>query len=338
MAAPTSRPPLYPLRFEPIFKNNLWGGQRLPAFLNRTHASESPIGEAWVLSDVDGSGSRISNGPLAGTTFRDLLTMDSERILGMARLSNGRFPLLLKFIDARQELSVQVHPNDEQAAAKHPNALGKTEAWVILEANPATSRIYSGFQPGMTAARFQEALAAKTAPATLHSFTPQPGDCVFLEAGTVHAIGTDILLFEVQQTSDITYRLYDWDRVDANTGLPREMHVADGLAVANFSSGPCPPVGPSIIEEAGLRRERLIDCRYFTLDRISSDRRFTVGAPGQCRMLIVLETHGPCGIEWNGNADALTRGEVILIPAEVGPCSVTPVGTMTVLECGLPPP
>ncbi len=338
MAAPISRPPLYPLRFEPIFKNNLWGGQRLPAFLNRTQTPESPIGEAWVLSDVDGSLSRISNGPLAGAIFRDLLTTESDRILGTARLSNGRFPLLLKFIDARQELSVQVHPNDEQAAARHPTALGKTEAWVILEANPATSRIYAGFQPGITAADFREALAAKSTPATLHSFTPKPGDCVFLDAGTVHAIGADILLFEVQQTSDITYRLYDWDRVDAKTGLPRELHVEDGLTVANFASGPCRAVQPSVIEEAGVRRERLVDCRYFTLDRISSDRRFTVGSPGQCRMLVVLEASSLCAIEWNGNADSLARGDVLLIPAEVGPCSIVPMGTATILECGLPPP
>src|SRR6185437_1089713 len=189
MAAPISRPPLYPLRFEPIFKNNLWGGQRLPAFLKRPHSADSPIGEAWVLSDVDGSLSRIFNGPLAGTIFRDLLTTEADRILGSARLSNGRFPLLLKFIDARQELSVQVHPNDEQAGARHtvaevcdpgpasrrpatetPLPLGKTEAWVILEANPATSRIYAGFQPGITAAHFHAALAAKSAPTTLHSF------------------------------------------------------------------------------------------------------------------------------------------------------------------------
>jgi len=338
MAAPISRPPLYPLRFEPIFKNNLWGGQRLPAFLNRTQTPESPIGEAWVLSDVDGSLSRISNGPLAGAIFRDLLTTESDRILGTARLSNGRFPLLLKFIDARQELSVQVHPNDEQAAARHPSALGKTEAWVILEANPATRRIYAGFQPGITAAHFHAALAAKSAPTTLHSFTPRPGDCVFLDAGTVHAIGADILLFEVQQTSDITYRLYDWDRVDANTGLPRELHIADGLAVANFASGPCRPVEPSIIEEPGLRRERLVDCRYFTLDRISGNQRFAVGAPGQCRMVLVLEASGPCALEWNENAESLGIGDVLLIPAEVGQCIIAPTTTTTVLECGLPPP
>src|SRR6185503_12526462 len=132
-------PALYPLRFEPIFKSNLWGGRRLPAFLNRTHPTNDPIGEAWVLSDVEGQASRVSNGPLAGTTLRDLLAAAPQRLLGSTRPVNGRFPLLCKFIDARQELSVQVHPNDEQAAKLGPAKFGKTEAWVVLQADPATS-------------------------------------------------------------------------------------------------------------------------------------------------------------------------------------------------------
>jgi mannose-6-phosphate isomerase len=191
---------LYPLRFEPIFTSNLWGGRRLPEFLRRTPPHDDPIGEAWVLSDVDGQTSRIANGPLSGVSLRELLADRPERILGSAKPINGRFPLLLKFIDSRQELSVQVHPNDEQAARQRPGATGKTEAWVILETDPATSRIYAGFNAGVSMEAFHAALAAKRTPETLHRFVPQPGDCVFLPAGTVHAIGADILLFEVQQT------------------------------------------------------------------------------------------------------------------------------------------
>src|SRR4051794_30828289 len=194
-----TRPALYPLRFEPIFKSMLWGGRRLPAMLRREVPTDDPVGEAWVLSDVDGNPSTVADGPLAGVTLRELLASDPARVLGPARAANGRFPLLLKYIDARQELSVQVHPNDEQAARKCPGTSGKTEAWVVLDADPATSRIYAGFAPGVSAADFRAALAAKTTPKTLHSFTPRPGDCVFLEAGTVHAIGRDILMFEVQQ-------------------------------------------------------------------------------------------------------------------------------------------
>ena len=187
----------------------------------------------------------MANGPLAGRTLHDLIAERPRDVLGGADAPDGRFPLLLKFIDARQELSVQVHPDDDLAVKlAGPGKRGKTEAWVILDRDPATSRIYAGFAEGVTAADFRAALAAKTTPRTLHSFVPEPGDCVFLEAGTVHAIGADILLFEVQQTSDITYRLYDWDRVDAKTGKPRELHTDDGLACADFEKGPCNPVRP----------------------------------------------------------------------------------------------
>ncbi|HJZ59477.1 MAG TPA: type I phosphomannose isomerase catalytic subunit [Gemmataceae bacterium] len=331
-----TRPALYPLRFEPIFKSMLWGGRRLSEFLNRPHPSDDPIGEAWVLSDVDGHPSRVADGPLAGTTLRELLAADPVRILGNTRLVNGRFPLLLKFIDARQELSVQVHPNDEQAARKHPAGNGKTEAWVVLEANPQTSRIYAGFRPGMTAADFRAALAAKTTPHTLHSFTPNPGDCVFLEAGTVHAIGADILLFEVQQTCDITYRLYDWDRVDAKTGKPRDLHIDDALACSDFARGPCHAVRPTAEDHPRAKRERLVGCEYFTLHRLTGDRRFTVGAPGMCRVVVVLAADGRAEIEWGGDGNGIATGDVLLIPAELGECSILPAGEVTLLECGLP--
>src|SRR5262245_5997713 len=178
-----ARLPLYPLRFEPIFKSMLWGGRRLPAYLDRAVDHDDPVGEAWMLSDVDGSPSRVAEGPLAGVTLRELLADDPARVVGAAKAPQGRFPLLLKFIDARQELSVQVHPDDEQAATLGPGKFGKTEAWVILESDPATSRIYAGFAEGITASDFRSALETKTTPRTLHSFTPNAGDCVFLEAG-----------------------------------------------------------------------------------------------------------------------------------------------------------
>src|SRR5438067_5018518 len=162
-----TRPALYPLRFEPIFKSTLWGGRRLPAMLRREPPTADPVGEAWVLSDVDGNPSTVADGPLAGVTLRELLASDPGRVLGPARAANGRFPLLLKYIDARQELSVQVHPNDEQAVRKHPDGNGKTEAWVVLDRNPRTSRIYAGFRPGVTAADFRTALDRGTVPQTL---------------------------------------------------------------------------------------------------------------------------------------------------------------------------
>lgn len=325
---------LYPLRFEPIFKSMLWGGRRLPSFLNREPPHADPIGEAWVLSDVDGSPSRVAEGPLEGITLRELLVRDPARIIGKANAPHGKFPLLLKFIDARQELSVQVHPNDEQAARLGPGQFGKTEAWVILDRCADTSKIYAGFADGIRADHFRSALTEKTTPRTLHSFTPAPGDCVFLEAGTVHAIGANILLFEVQQTSDITYRLYDWDRVDAKTGLPRQLHVDEGLSCADFARGPCPPVGTKAQNGDGVRREELVNCRYFTLDRKTSRVPFRVGAKGECRAVVCVQGNGE--IESRGKRYPFTTGDAVLLPAEVGECVCAPTGEIVLLECGLP--
>jgi mannose-6-phosphate isomerase len=322
--------PLPPLRFEPIFKENLWGGRRLPGLLRRPAPTEKPIGEAWVLSDVDGSPSRVADGPHAGATLRDLLAADPAAVLGGAKPVNGRFPLLLKFIDARQELSVQVHPDDDRAAAACPGANGKTEAWYVLDAHPERSRIYAGFREGVTAADFRAALADRTAPKTLHSYTPSRGDCVFLDAGTVHAIGADILLFEVQQTCDITYRLYDWDRVDAATGRPRELHVEAALGCADFARGPCPPVTPARVGN----RERLAGCRYFHLDRHVGNDPFAVGAAGECRVVVCVEGGGK--LECGGSRLAVEPGDVVLLPASAGAAACHPAGAITLLECGIP--
>ena len=312
-----------PLKFVPIFKTMLWGGTRLPTFVGHAGPTEN-VGEAWVLSDVDGSLSVVANGPFAGRNLRDVLRQHPQEIFGANPPSDGRFPLLLKFIDAKQELSVQVHPNDEQAVAdKGPGHRGKTEAWVILDANPTTSRIYAGFADGQSEATFREAMTANTVPGTLHTFTPQPGDCVFLEAGTVHAIGADILLFEVQQTSDITYRLFDWNRVDAKTGLPRQLHIDQGLTCSDFDRGPCQPVTPM--------GSSLVDCPYFRLDRhdITSDKPLTLPDTQASRVLV--------GTSGNGvvNGVPLRMGEVLLLPACIGLATVTTDDGFQLLECGL---
>jgi mannose-6-phosphate isomerase len=312
-----------PLKFVPIFKTMLWGGQRLPGVVGYPGPAEN-VGEAWVLSDVDGSLSVVADGPFAGRTLRDVLQQHPQEVFGANPPADGRFPLLLKFIDAKQELSVQVHPNDEQAVDhKGQGHRGKTEAWVILDANPATSRIYAGFADGHSEATFRDAMATNTVPGTLHTFTPEPGDCVFLEAGTVHAIGADILLFEVQQTSDITYRLFDWNRVDAKSGQPRDLHIDHGLTCSDFERGPCQPV-----TQVG---STLVDCPYFTLNRydITKDKPLTLPDVQACRVLV--------GTSGNGvvNGLPLRAGEVLLLPACIGSATVTTDDGFQVLECGL---
>lgn len=315
-----------PLAFHPIFKSMLWGGRRLPDFLNVAAPNPDPIGEAWVLSDVDGSLSMLAD----GRTLREVIQADPKAIFGSRVPPDQKFPLLLKFIDARQELSVQVHPNDAQAVEQHGSGhRGKTEAWVIIDADPATSKIYAGFRPGQSAETFRRAMSEKTTPETLHRFTPKPGECVFLTAGTVHAIGANILLFEVQQTSDITYRLYDWDRVDAKTGQPRQLHIDQGLACSNFASGPCDPVTS---QRHGLW-ESLVECLYFSLKRLTTDQPCTVGQEGECTVIVGVDGNGELTAgSWRG---IVQPGQVYLIPAAVGECQLQPSSSLTLLQCGL---
>jgi mannose-6-phosphate isomerase len=321
-----------PLRFEPIFKQALWGGSSLRPLLGLEARAELE-GEAWLLSDQGDNASRVVDGPLHGSTLRELMIAHRHALIGDARAPLGRFPLLLKLLDARQPLSVQVHPDDELARRLEPSSpgFGKTEAWVILKTEPG-SLLYAGFREGVQRREFHEALTAGTLPDVLHAFTPVPGDCIFLEAGAVHAIGGGLTLFEVQQTSDITYRLFDWGRLDTKTGKPRQLHIESALMCANVERGPCRPVTPE--RAPGTNRERLVSCRYFTLERIRDDNRFTVGAPGCCRLVVCVDGHA--ALEHGGKNFLLRMGDVLMLPAAVGACPCIPVGMATVLECGIP--
>jgi mannose-6-phosphate isomerase len=325
--------PLYPLRFDPIFRPMIWGGRRLAELLPGAPRDGQPIGEAWVLSDQGDSSSVVSEGPLRGRTLRELMERAGTRLLGRIVPRTGRFPLLLKFLDARANLSVQVHPDDERAARVVDGAQGKTEAWVILRADGG-SQVYAGLRPGVDEGSLRQALGGGRSVADcLHSYSPRPGDCIFLPAGTVHALGAGLMLFEVQQTSDITYRLYDWDRVDARTGLPRELHVEQSLACTDFAAGPCDPVRPVVAATDSVRTERLVACDYFRLWRHQGDRPFSAGAEGECRVVVGVE--GLADLEHQGRAYPVGPGTVVLLPAEVGACACRPRGNVTLLECGL---
>lgn len=330
-------PSVYPLRFEPIFKSMLWGGQRLPSLLRRNWSAQQPVGEAWLISDIPGYTSVVSNGHWKGATLRELVQRETDRILGQQQQQwkkSGRFPLLLKLIDAQQELSVQVHPDDECAARLGAGPCGKTEAWVVLDRHPQRSRIYAGLHSGVTEASFRHALQEGRVAETLHSFVPQVGDCLFLPAGTVHALGAELLVFEIQQTSDVTYRLYDWDRVDPATGQPRALQVEQALACIDWSRGPCQPVQPAVIMHGTLRCEGLIQCSYFTLERLTLFGPTTVGKPGRCHILVICQ--GTAILECGGQTESVTAGDVLLIPAAIGLVQLAPLSEpLIVLDCGL---
>ena len=253
---------LYPLRFEPIFRRYLWGGRRLGEVLHKPIGEGADYAESWEIVDHGADQSRVAAGPLAGTTLTELVLRHNRELFGR-HVGLTQFPLLLKFLDARQALSVQVHPNDEQAARLVPPDRGKTEAWVVLATKPG-SLIYAGLKRGFDRHAFERELSRGTAELCLHRFEPAPGDCVFLSSGTVHALGAGLLIAEIQQSSDTTYRLHDWNRVGPD-GKPRPLHIEQALAVIDFNRGPVDPVAPQPTDRPNV--ERLVECDKFVLDR-----------------------------------------------------------------------
>jgi mannose-6-phosphate isomerase len=315
---------LYPLRFEPIYQYRLWGGRRLADLLAAPLPGDGPIGEAWVLSDRDDYPSLVADGPLKGSTIGQLLEQSPEQLLGKLAPRFRRFPLLLKFLDAREMLSVQVHPGGEA---------GKTEAWLVLEAGPQ-SRIYAGLKAGTTVDDLRRALTNGAVTEHLVYFTPKPGDGVFLPGGTVHSLGGDVVVFEVQQNSDVTFRLYDWGHVDAKTGQPRALQIDQALACIDFAERAVGPVGPLVETATPVERERLFHCEYFWLWRLRGQSPFTVGTAGEPRVLVCIEGAGQ--VEHRGATYAVGKGDVWLLPAVVGACAFRPRGRVSLLEIAIP--
>ena len=233
---------LYPLRFDPIYQYRLWGGRHLAHWLKLPLPGDGPIGEAWLLSDRDEHPSRVADGPLKGRTIAQLMQQSPQQMLGKLAQRFARFPLLLKFLDVQKMLSVQVHPADDKTDLIPEGDSGKTEAWVVLEAAPA-SRVYAGLKPGATAADLRT-LSKATVNNYLASFTPQQGQGIFIKAGTVHALGDGVVVFEVQENSDVTFRLYDWDHIDPKTGQPRALQVEKALDCVDLKQGLVLPVVP----------------------------------------------------------------------------------------------
>ncbi|MFH1264054.1 MAG: type I phosphomannose isomerase catalytic subunit [Pseudomonadota bacterium] len=315
-----------------MYEYRLWGGRRLAEILNASLPSDGPIGEAWVLSDRDDHSSRVANGPLKGRMIGQLLQQFPEQMLGKSAQRFRRFPLLLKFLDAREMLSVQVHPTDADTNLLPANETGKTEAWVVMEAG-AESRIYAGLNPGTTTDGLRQALENGAIADHLASFTPRPGDGIFIRAGTVHSLG-DVVVFEVQENSDVTFRLYDWDRVDGKTGRPRALQVDQAMACIDFAQGAVVPVVPVVEETKPALRERLVLCENFGLWRLRGESPFKVGAEGVLRMLVCIVGDGE--VEYKGSQYAVGTGDVLLLPAVVGACGFQPRGAVTLLEVSLP--
>jgi mannose-6-phosphate isomerase len=320
---------LPPLRFKPILREYLWGGRRLATELGKPIGDSDRAAESWEVVDHGDDQSTVANGPLTGKKLHELVTHDGAALFGRHN-PRPQFPLLFKFLDCQQTLSVQVHPNDAQAAQLEPPDLGKTEAWVILAAEPG-SKVYAGLKPGVDRKTLEREVARGSCDNCLHAFEPRVGDCIFIEAGTVHALGAGLLIAEIQQASDTTYRLFDWNRVDRD-GRPRELHVEQALDTIDFGRGPVSAVRPTSTELPDV--ERLVTCDKFVLDRWSIEEARLL--PNDSRFHIFAVAEGAVLLSARGFSQRLKRGDTILIPASARDVEISPQGRAVLLDMYLP--
>lgn len=320
---------LYPLRFEPLFRRYLWGGRKLGTLLGKPIGEGSDYAESWEVVDRGQDQSRVANGALAGTTLDELVQKHGKALLG-GHDPQARFPLLMKFLDGEKVLSVQVHPDDAMAARLNPPDLGKTEAWVVLSVEPG-SFIYAGLKRGFDRAALEREVHRGTCELCLHRIEPRAGDCLFLPAGAVHALGPGLVIVEIQQSSDATFRLFDWNRVGAD-GRPRPLHIEQSLEAIDYSLGPLSAQKPAATERSFA--QRLVECDKFVLDRWQIDKPQTIGGDDRFHIVAVLE--GAVEVADDPADKPLSKGQTILLPAEVGECQITPIAATTLLDVYLP--
>ena len=300
---------LYPLKFQPILKDKIWGGQKLHQILHKPTTSKN-AGESWEISDVEGDTAVVANGALQGSSLNYLLETHTSNLLGEKnfRQFGTKFPLLIKFIDAKEDLSVQLHPNDQLAKARH-NSFGKTEMWYVVQADPESNLIV-GFNQEMTQELYLKHLEDKTLQSILNYDTVKAGDAYFIEVGRIHAIGAGVLLAEIQQTSDITYRVYDWDRVDSE-GNERELH--NDIALEAFYFYMPDNFRVDYTKDSDSPTE-LVSCPYFTTNVLKVNDTI-LKENTHDSFMIYMCVEGKAQIEVDGNQTEISMGETVLIPA-----------------------
>ena len=325
---------MHPLLFSPLYRTYLWGGRRFAAHFGRQLPDGDTFAESWELVDHGEDQSVVREGPLAGKTLGELVRTRGEELLGR-HAGIAAFPLLFKLLDAKRDLSVQVHPDDARAARLSPPDRGKTEAWFVVDAEPG-SRIYAGLRDGVTTDDLRSAIADGTLGDCLHAFEAQPGDCIFIPAGTVHAIGGGLMIAEIQQSSDVTYRLFDWNRVGPD-GQPRQLHVDAGLeAVTQF--GPVTPRRAAVEASDAACVSPLVGCNYFGLDLLTPARsgqsEWQLGGDDAPHFISVLSGTIELSPVWN--MPALKAGDCVLLPAALGPQALTGTPGTQALHVSLP--
>lgn len=321
---------LGPWELKPILKRIRWGGTRLGSVLGKPIGDWTDVAESWEVVDHGDDQSIVTRGPQAGKLLRELVTDYQRELFGREGIL--QFPLLIKFLDASDRLSLQVHPNDEQAVRYDPQENGKTEAWVILDA-AEQSRLWLGLKDGVDRKELAAALSESRVEEVVHTVTPQAGDCFFVPAGTVHAIGEGILLAEVQQSSDLTFRLHDWGRVGAD-GQPRSIHIEQSLDCTDYSRGPMNAVTPTVRQNSEALVEELVKCPYFGIERHTSSRACLVQTEGRFRIVMMLS--GAAEYRSKGSTGSLSAGSTILIPAASSAVELIPREESVWLEIDKP--
>ena len=313
----------YPLLFKPIFKERIWGGIKLKEVLNKSFDG-SQIGESWELSTVENDISVVANGAFEGLNLNQLIEKYPTEVLGIKSIQyfGNNFPLLFKFIDAKEDLSIQVHPDDALAKERH-NSFGKTEMWYVMQADD-NARLVVGFKDKTNKKEYQEHLENKTLVAVLNETPVKVGDAFFLETGTVHAIGAGVLIAEIQQTSDITYRLYDWDRVDAN-GVGRELHTDLALDAINFE-----PTNTKLNYDVVKNKSvNLVECPFFKTNILQISEKYNWKKTKES-FTVLMCTEGSFTINMLHFKAEFKKGDTILIPAIIDSFEI--IGEATLLE------
>lgn len=320
-------PGLYPLKFDPILKDKIWGGKKMNRLLNKPSDS-SLLGESWELAAHDDDVSLVNNGPLKGKSLNQLITDYQADLLGDAVYDRhgDKFPLLFKLIDANQDLSIQVHPDDEVAQERH-QSFGKTEMWFVIDAED-DSEIIVGFKEDYSQEIYLKAVEEGTLDDLLQRVKVQKGDAFFIPAGMVHSIGKGVVLAEIQQNSDVTYRIYDFDRKD-ESGQLRELHTDLALDVIDFSA----TSDPKTVYESEINEvQTLVQSEFFTCNLIQFNEEFNRFYGKVDSFVVYMCIEGELNIVSDGQKTHLTKGETALIPANIYEVTLEPSEQATLLE------
>ena len=318
---------LYPLKFSPILKDKIWGGTKLKSLFNKA-AETDKLGESWELSGYEGDESVVTNGFLAGNNLRELIEIYMGELIGDTVFDEYglSFPLLFKLIDANENLSIQVHPGDEVAAERH-NSYGKTEMWYVVDADKGAELII-GFNDDCSRETYLKAMSEDKVEDLLHKVPVTKGDVFFIPAGRVHAIGKGVVVAEIQQSSDVTYRIYDYKRKDDN-GNERELHTEQALDVINFEASRQPKTiySPLLNETTPL-----ITCDYFTTNLLRFNKSLERQYAKLDSFVAYMCLDGTFTIESEGEKTTVIKGDTVLIPASIDELSLVPDGEVTLLE------